>query len=289
MDPAKRNYQIYDKEMLAIMDALAEWRPYLLPLEDAFEIWTDHANLQYYRSPQKLTRRQARWTSKLQEYNYVLKHVPGKTNGKADPLSRRPDYDDGKDDNAGVVILKDGVICQIQTVDEILQQIHKLTKDRSNWDDEIIQDVNANGIWLEIDGEITNGQAIYVPKNQALREEILDLLHTTPTAGHPGPEKTLEMIQRNYDWPWACSRLSSGSQVFSSFPKPFHLTRYWSFLYLNLESRTSSTSCSWNCPMTSGKGGSGFFCTSAEGSVHRVRRWSWKIGCIFHWAGKSSS
>jgi hypothetical protein len=55
MDPAKQNYQIYDKEMLVIMNTLAEWRPYLLPLEDAFEIWTDHTNLQYYQSPQKLT------------------------------------------------------------------------------------------------------------------------------------------------------------------------------------------------------------------------------------------
>jgi hypothetical protein len=194
MDPAERNYQIYDKEMLAIMDALAEWRPYLLPLEDAFEIWTDHANLQYYRSPQKLTRRQARWTSKLQEYNYVLKHVLGKTNGKADPLSRRPDYDDGKDDNAGVVVLKDGVICRIQTVDEILDQIRELTKDCSTWDDEIIQDINSSGIWSEIEGEVTNGQTLYVPRNKTLWEEIIDLLHTMPTAGHPGPEKTLEMI-----------------------------------------------------------------------------------------------
>jgi hypothetical protein len=93
------------------------------------------------------------------------------------------------------------VICRIQTVDEILEQIHELTRDHSNWDNEIIQDINASGVWLETDGEVTNGQAIYVPKNKALREEIMDMLHTTPTAGHPGPEKMLEMIQRNYDWP----------------------------------------------------------------------------------------
>jgi hypothetical protein len=82
-----------------------------------------------------------------------------------------------------------------------LDKIHELTKDRLTWDDEILQDVNAKRIWSEIDGEVTNGQAIYVPKNKALCEEIIDLLHTTPTAGHPRPEKTLEMIQRSYDWP----------------------------------------------------------------------------------------
>jgi len=48
------NYEIYDKEMLAIMLALEEWRP--LPYwraTEPFEIWTDHQNLQYFRQPQK--------------------------------------------------------------------------------------------------------------------------------------------------------------------------------------------------------------------------------------------
>jgi hypothetical protein len=247
MDPAERNYQIYDKEMLAIMDALAEWRPYLLPLEDAFKIWTDHVNLQYYRSPQKLTRRQARWTSKLQEYNYVLKHVPRKTNGKADLLSRRPDYDDGKDDNTGVVVLKDRVICRVQTADEILDKIHELTKDHSTWDDEILQDVNAKGIWSEIDSEVTNGQTIYVPKNQALREEIMGLLHTMPTAGHPGPEKMLKMIQRSYDWPHIKSDVDKFVHGCDQCQrnKPSHTPKTWQ-LYPNPVAKYPWEQISWD-------------------------------------------
>ena len=85
---AKRNYEIYDKEMLAIMVALDEWRHHLLGAKLQFEIWTDHQNLTYFKKPQKMNRRQARWITKLQEYNFTLHHKPGKTNVKADLLSR---------------------------------------------------------------------------------------------------------------------------------------------------------------------------------------------------------
>ncbi len=55
------NYEIYNKELLAIMLALSEWCHYLMGAAKDVEIWTDHQNLQYFRLPQKLNRRQARW------------------------------------------------------------------------------------------------------------------------------------------------------------------------------------------------------------------------------------
>src|ERR1700691_2048173 len=80
----QRNYEIYDKEMLAIMLALEEWRHYLIGADEVFEVWTDHQNLQYFRAPQKLNCRQARWISEMANYNFKLLHKPGNTNVKAD-------------------------------------------------------------------------------------------------------------------------------------------------------------------------------------------------------------
>ena len=60
MQPAEINYKIYDKELLAIVEALAKWRQYLLNVMEPFEIWTDHENLKYFREPYKLNGRQAR-------------------------------------------------------------------------------------------------------------------------------------------------------------------------------------------------------------------------------------
>jgi RNase H-like domain found in reverse transcriptase len=87
LNDAERNYEIYDKELLAIIKALKAWRHYLLHATHQFEIWTDHENLKYFREPQKLNARQARWYLLLQEYNYILRHIPGATNVKADILS----------------------------------------------------------------------------------------------------------------------------------------------------------------------------------------------------------
>ena len=54
MQAAEQNYEIYDKELLAIVEALAKWRQYLLDAAEPFEVWTDHENLKYSREPHKL-------------------------------------------------------------------------------------------------------------------------------------------------------------------------------------------------------------------------------------------
>ena len=88
--PAERNYDIYKRELLAIMKALGHWRPYLGWTKTPFTILMDHANLQYWKSPQNLTRRTARWHADPQEYDYILKHIPGKSNVPSDFLSCNP-------------------------------------------------------------------------------------------------------------------------------------------------------------------------------------------------------
>jgi hypothetical protein len=57
--PMERNYDIYERELLAVMKSLAHWHPYLGWTKEPFTIITDHANLQYWKSPQNLNRRTA--------------------------------------------------------------------------------------------------------------------------------------------------------------------------------------------------------------------------------------
>jgi hypothetical protein len=54
LSETERNYEIYDKEMLAMMTALSESRQYLLGAHEDFEVWTDHQNLGYFKKLQKL-------------------------------------------------------------------------------------------------------------------------------------------------------------------------------------------------------------------------------------------
>ncbi len=89
------NYEIYDKELLAIMLALSKWWHYLMGSAENIEIWTDHQNLQYFQLPQKLNWRQVCWVTELAEYHFTLHHKPRAQNVKADLLSRRWDDDQG--------------------------------------------------------------------------------------------------------------------------------------------------------------------------------------------------
>lgn len=59
MTPTERNYEIYNKELKAIMTSLEEFQHYLIGAYEVFEIWTDHKNLEYFHAPQKLNRCQA--------------------------------------------------------------------------------------------------------------------------------------------------------------------------------------------------------------------------------------
>src|SRR6267154_2167957 len=105
LSPAERNYDIYERELLAMMKSLAHWRHYLGWTKFPFIILTDHANLQYWKAPKNLNRRTARWHADLQEYDFEIHYIPGKTNTGPDILSRPLNVEQGQEDNRDVIIL----------------------------------------------------------------------------------------------------------------------------------------------------------------------------------------
>src|SRR5258708_3789867 len=105
----EHNYQIHDKEMLAIMHALDKWCHFLEGATEKFKILTDHWNLAYFRDTQKLNRQQACWSLFLSHFDFSLCHQPGQLMGKPNALSWRSDHPQGKDDNANVTLLPSDV------------------------------------------------------------------------------------------------------------------------------------------------------------------------------------
>ena len=102
--PTERNYDIYERELLAMMKSLAHWRQYLGWTREPFIILSDHDNLHYWKSPRNYNRQTARWHADLQEYDYLIQHIPGKENISADALSRLPGVNQEKDDNQGIAV-----------------------------------------------------------------------------------------------------------------------------------------------------------------------------------------
>ena len=79
--PAECNYEIYDKELLAIVKAFEEWRPELQGTEDPVEVITDHKNLQHFASTKLLNQRQVRWSEFLSVIHILNYLPPGKKMG----------------------------------------------------------------------------------------------------------------------------------------------------------------------------------------------------------------
>jgi hypothetical protein len=93
--PAERHYDTHDKELGGIVFGFKSARPLFLGASHPIQVRTDHSNLQYFRHPQKVTGRQARWLEYLQDFDYTLEHIPGTSNTIADLLSRRSDLNKG--------------------------------------------------------------------------------------------------------------------------------------------------------------------------------------------------
>ena len=103
--PAEQNYDIYKREFLRVLKALKHFRPHVAAMEIPVTILTDHTNLTHWKATRKVNRQVARWFTELQDYNLVIKHMPGKIHMAPDMLSRPPGVDHGKEDNTDIVLL----------------------------------------------------------------------------------------------------------------------------------------------------------------------------------------
>jgi len=140
----EQNYEIHDKEMLVVVRCLEVWKHFLEGAVIKFEIWTDHKNLEYFIKVQKLNRRQARWVLYLSRFNFMLKHVLGSKMGKADSLSRRPDWEvrvDKDNEDEMLVKLEWLEVRKIEAVEIIVDGIDLLEEVRKSKvkDDEVVK------------------------------------------------------------------------------------------------------------------------------------------------------
>jgi len=191
--PTERNYDIYERELLAIMKSLTQWQPYLGWTKETFTILTDHANLQYWKAPKNLNRQTARWHTDLQEYNYEIKHIPGSTNIPADTLSRPPGVDKGEEDNQNVAVIPPEKFTTINTTitnqDEITLEAWAKTQP-------IYRHIQKNGTTTY--RTLLRNKDVIPPGQQ---RTIMILTHDHYSAGHPEYNETIKKTKEKYWWP----------------------------------------------------------------------------------------
>jgi hypothetical protein len=187
---AERNYTTHEQEMLGIIKALKEWRCYLEGCK-GLTLVTDHNPLTFFSAQPNLSRRQARWSEFLSRFQpYQVKYRPGSTN-PADPLSRL---------HSTVAFAGPPVLLAILalTVGEYKPDLLERLQEESRIDPEF-QDSDTTCKYEREEGYWTYQGRIVVPR--ALQQELIELHHSLPSAGHFGWARTLEQLARQFWWP----------------------------------------------------------------------------------------
>ena len=233
MDKAEINYEIHDKEMLAIVSAFKECRRYLEGAQHEVLVFIDYKNLEYFTTTKVLNRRQARWAQELAGYEFKSIYSPGAQNGKPDALSRRSEYRPAVTGQGETEDSENQPISRILSPDQLVSQADYELEDstprvivssamlqklpRVKFHQNLLNEVSTAGSrdpkWEEIkcqlEGKVKTYKEyewdstsnslyykdrLYVPDNKELRRSIVEKEHDSVVAGHMGADKTIELV-----------------------------------------------------------------------------------------------
>lgn len=195
LSSCERKYSVTERECLAVVFAVEKFRPYIEGV--SFTVITDHYSLLWLNRMKDPTGKLARWSVKLQQFDFDLQHRKGKFNVVPDALSRSP------------------IDVEIEAVEEIITLAIDLPVDDEFYSEmrrNILKDPDSYPQWLVEDGYVfkyvpnklpiksnVSDWKYLVPEKQ--RARILEFCHDAPTAAHLGYAKTLDRVTLSYYWP----------------------------------------------------------------------------------------
>jgi len=226
LSSAELNYDIYNKEMLAVVFSFCKWRHFLQGAEHKTTVFSDDQNLTYFKTAVSLNRRQARWAEDLLSSNFELIYRKGAANITADTLSRCPAFTSreggttaaGKQTllrkeqwlEVGAMQLHDMEIGCLNfgamDIEQVLPEAKERIKEKALVDNnyrmickQLIPGGHVDKEYEIRDEILCWKNRVYVP--EGLRDRIMQSEHDSKVAGHFGTERTMELLARNFHWP----------------------------------------------------------------------------------------
>ncbi|KAK3508084.1 hypothetical protein QTP70_013058 [Hemibagrus guttatus] len=174
---AEANYNVGNRELLAIKAALEEWRHWLEGARHPFQVLTDHRTLEYLRGAKRLNPRQARWAIFFTRFMFTVTYRPGSKNGKADALSRQFEMvnEPGKPD---LILPATAILVPVQW--NLVEEIW-----RAHTDEPPPAGCPPNRIFMP----------------QLFRQQVMQWVHEAPSSGHPGIRRSTQFTRRRFWWP----------------------------------------------------------------------------------------
>lgn len=224
LNKAERNYSTIEREALAIVWSLKQFRPYVYGHQ--IKLYTDHAPIRYLKIHDAASARLVRWVMSLQEYDIEIFYKKGQENANADALSRLPRTDEKteksiaededtnqwwkrkkENENLKINMITNTPLdwAKAQSRDTFLGPIYRLlqyNKQTKGLDAEKIKQTEnfliENRI-MKYQKNTKTEPVIAVPRSRV--PYILGTMHDDALAGHPGYKRTLEKIQSRFFWP----------------------------------------------------------------------------------------
>lgn len=224
------NWEIHDKELFAILTAFSKWRPELLSAQAQVDVYSDHRSLEYFMSTKVLNARQARWAEELAPFNFRIRYTPGKSNARADILSRREqDIENLKiaqTDNRSRVLLgphrlDSRINSDLAQAYVARLQIHcysilavEATSEPMSLDSleliEAVLQLNRSSFTEErttlpgkfrLRGDLLLYEdRLCVPSTSILCTRLIQEAHDQVSSAHPSAKKTYQLLARKYYW-----------------------------------------------------------------------------------------
>lgn len=205
--PAEANYPVREKELLAIVTALQEWRHYVANVQT--EVFTDHDSLQYLQSQKlPLLGRMGRWLELTQAFDIKIGYVPGKANVVADALSRVT-LSPLQLASVSVATVDPDLVSNIKaayrtdpTAQVAFQRFNKQQPSLFTYVGGLLYWKGGKpSVQAKDSAESLPELRLYIPAGRMLRQRMIAEHHDSKLSGHLGRDVTLARLQKLFYWP----------------------------------------------------------------------------------------